>query len=132
MPTVDDGQSITGSSTDPEHDATTDSGVEWTEGHTDNAKSRTSSTTTSEDGSAGTSTKKSNAEGDAPDAKYTTPDPNTSGSVLQTTTYEEYLKGIKLNLGLDFDLKDLTEEQKQNFNDLGKAYGLDVSISFKY
>ncbi|KAH7709007.1 hypothetical protein AAVH_23724 [Aphelenchoides avenae] len=125
MPTVDDGQSTTLTSTDPEHHATTDSGVKWPEGHTNNAKARTYSTPTSQDGSADITTKESNAEGVAPDAKYTTPDPNASGSELPTTTYEEYLKSIKLNLGLDFDLKDLSEEQKQNFNDLGKAYGLD-------
>ncbi|KAH7712987.1 degenerin unc-8 [Aphelenchoides avenae] len=129
MPTVDDEQSTTRTSTDPEHHATTDSGVNWPEGHTNHAKSRTSSTTTSQDASANTPTQESNAEGDAPHAKYTTPDPTASGSELPTTTYEEYLKGIKLNLGLHFDLKDLTEEQKQNFNDLGKAYGLDPANS---
>ncbi|KAH7714742.1 hypothetical protein AAVH_17880 [Aphelenchoides avenae] len=118
MPTVDDGHSTTRSSTDPEHRATTDGGVKRSEGHTNNAKSRTSSTPTSQD-------EESNTEGVAPDANYTTSDTNASGSELPTTTNEEYLNSIKLNLGLDFDLKDLSEEQKQNFNDLGKAYGLD-------
>ncbi|KAH7705956.1 degenerin unc-8 [Aphelenchoides avenae] len=34
---------------------------------------------------------------------------------------------IKLNLSLDFDLEDLSEEQKKNLEDLSNAYGLDPS-----
>ncbi|KAH7701025.1 hypothetical protein AAVH_31850, partial [Aphelenchoides avenae] len=52
--------------------------------------------------------------------------PSAGASDLTTTTYDEYLKNIKLNVGLDFDLEGLSEEQKQNFDDLSKAYGLNV------
>ncbi|KAH7707552.1 degenerin unc-8 [Aphelenchoides avenae] len=46
-----------------------------------------------------------------------------------TTTYGENLKGIKLNLGLDFDLKDLSEEQKKDLESISIAYGLNPSNS---
>ncbi|KAH7708924.1 Degenerin unc-8 [Aphelenchoides avenae] len=55
--------------------------------------------------------------------------PSASVSELTTTDYGQYLKGIKLNLGLDFDLKDLSEEQKKDLDSISTAYGLNPSNS---
>ncbi|KAH7717283.1 degenerin unc-8 [Aphelenchoides avenae] len=46
-----------------------------------------------------------------------------------TTSYEEYLKNIKLNLSLNFDLDALTDEQLKNLKDLSNAYRLNASNS---
>ncbi|KAH7714755.1 hypothetical protein AAVH_17895 [Aphelenchoides avenae] len=128
MPTVDDRQSTSRSSIDPEQQDTTGTDGTASSGFSDGSF-RTTATTSALSSSGDSTTKASNAEADAPSPHQTMTTPSASGSELPTTTYEEYLKSIKLNLGLDFDLKDLSEEQKQNFNDLGKAYGLDPANS---
>ncbi|KAH7724026.1 degenerin unc-8 [Aphelenchoides avenae] len=43
---------------------------------------------------------------------------------LTTTSYETYLKDIKLNLNSDFSLSDLTPDQKRDLEALSDAYGL--------
>lgn len=49
---------------------------------------------------------------------------------LTTTSYETYLKDIKLNLNSDFSLSDLTPDQKRDLEALSDAYGLNVSCYF--
>ncbi|KAH7694385.1 degenerin unc-8, partial [Aphelenchoides avenae] len=127
-PTVDDRQSTTRSSKDPEQHATAGTDDNISSGGSDGT-THTSATASAYDSSVNRNTKTPNAEGEESTPHQSTINPNESGSEHTTSTYEEYLKGIKLNLGLDFDLKDLTNEQKKNFEDLGKAYGLDPSKS---
>lgn len=130
-PTVDDRQSTTRSSKDPEQHATAGTDDNISSGGSDGT-THTSATASAYDSSVNRNTKTPNAEGEESTPHQSTINPNESGSEHTTSTYEEYLKGIKLNLGLDFDLKDLTNEQKKNFEDLGKAYGLDVSLTSQY
>lgn len=118
MLTVDDRESTTRSSDDKEKQLTTVSDGNVSGGGSD-GMSRIVSTTSALDSSVDLLTKQSNAESDAP---------NDAGSDLTTTTYENSLKDIKLNLSLDFDLGDLNEEEKKNLEGIGNAYGLDVSF----
>lgn len=131
MPTVEDRQSTARSAHEPGHHFTTGTTGNVSDGRSDGS-SRTTATTSAPDSSTGFTTKTSDAEGDGSDPHKTTMNPSASVSELTTTDYGQYLKGIKLNLGLDFDLKDLSEEQKKDLDSISTAYGLNVSELSQY
>lgn len=107
--------------------ATTGSNGNTSGGESKDGSSRTTATTSRQDGSVDRSTQKPDSESDGLNADFTTEKQYASGHVLTMTTYEDYLKNIKLNLSLDFALGDLTKEQTANLEDLSIVYGLDVS-----
>lgn len=121
MTTVDDHKSTTWSS--PGQHATTGTDGNTYNGGSDGS-SRTTAATSALSSNTDLTTKTSNEEGDGSTPHQTPMNQDARGS---TTTYGENLKGIKLNLGLDFDLKDLSEEQKKDLESISIAYGLNVS-----
>ncbi|KAH7714739.1 degenerin unc-8 [Aphelenchoides avenae] len=123
----DSRQSTTQSSNGDAKHAATDGADEASSEGNNSYGSRTTDTTTYADGRDDDSSVKYNDSENVSVSDPITRKPAGVDGEPTTTSYEEYLKSIKLNLGLDFDLEDLGEEQRKNLEDLSKAYGLDRS-----
>lgn len=127
MSTVDNRRSTTQSKNDPKHHSITCTNVNAL-GERSDGSPRTTATTTV-DSSVDNTEMTSNAGGDESTPHQTTRIHDAIGSEHTTTSVEGYLENIKLDLSLDFELDALTDEQLKNFEDLSKAYGLDVSVT---